>query len=160
MASKTVPTKKKSTTATNEPQEAPITTVKKNCPNLSQSGTIGYAISISDSGAIKFSLISSSGSGHFSKAKVGLDQALASMAEFEKKHPLTSLALKDVYQANTSVNSWSYLMACFLEEQLVEPHPDHPRRFKLADPGRFLASIEELKATHSTPRKRKPKAKS
>jgi hypothetical protein len=156
MASKPVPATKKPTTATDNAQEPIITTIKKaSCPNLSLTGTIGHEISRTESGVVIIGLTSSTGSGYYSKAKISLDDAIAALQAFEKKYPLTSLALKDVYPPHTSCNSWSMLMGVLLAEKLVEPHPDHPRRFKLCDP----ATVQEWKAQHSATRKAKPKVK-
>jgi hypothetical protein len=100
MASKTVRAKKKPTTAIkDDAQEASITTIKKarcRCPNLSRTGTIGYEISCTESGVVMIGLNSSTGSGYYSKANISLDDAIAALQAFEKKYPLTSLALKDV----------------------------------------------------------------
>ena len=157
MASKPVPAKRKPTTATDDSQEASSTKIKTaNCSNLSQTGTVGYAISVTNSGTIELSLTSSSGNGYFSKAKVSFDELITSLQKFESSHPLTSLAIKDAYPPHTSVNSWSMTMAVLFAEGLVAPHPLFSRRFKLSD----SATVQKWKAAHSQPGKGKPKAKS
>lgn len=121
------------------------TTLKQgSCCSLSQTGIIGYEISRGSTGAIYISLQANSGSGYFSKQTQRVTEIIDALEQFESKYVITSLALKDLYP-DTSINSWSFLMACLLEEGLVEKHPDQPRRFKLTDPEAFLARLEKLK---------------
>lgn len=133
------------------------------CPTLSQSGTIGYEFTVDDNEIVSIGLTSNSGSGYFSKAKQPVNDVISALEQFQTKYPITSLALKDLYPG-TSINSWSFLMAALLEEGLVEDHPDHLRRYRLADTDAFLASIDQLKAKQKSPaihtptRKRKAKA--
>jgi hypothetical protein len=151
--SKSTSTKPATTkSSSTKPTDPEVTILKKsNCPNLSQTGTIGYEISSDDTGAILFRLTSNSGAGYFnSKFRVGLNDALEALKNFEKQFPIISLAFKEVCPKNSSINNWSFLTALFLQEGLVEKHPDHPRRYRLCSPDAFLASLEKLKTTHSS----------
>ena len=54
MASKTVPAKKKPTIATDDPQEASVTTIKKStCKTLQGTATLTYHIGLDDTSARK-----------------------------------------------------------------------------------------------------------
>jgi hypothetical protein len=160
MASKTVPAKKISTNAT-ESTDPEVTILKKaTCPTLSGTGKIGYAISADDTGSILFGLTSNNGAGYFSKTKVGFNEIVEALKALGKKQPITSLALKGVYPANSSINNFSFALACLLAEGLVEIHPDHPRRYHLsADPDAFLAAMKELTPSDSKPGKATGKVK-
>jgi hypothetical protein len=156
----TSPARKKST-STSTTTSAFTTLKKASCPTLSQTGFIDYEISRDSNGAIHIGLTGNSGTGYFNKNRLLVTEVINALEQFQKKHPITSLALKDIYPG-TSINSWSFLMATLLAEGLVEPHPDHLRRFVLTDPDAFLASLDKLKpvkAQHSAPAKRKPKPK-
>jgi hypothetical protein len=160
MASKTVPAKKKPTTATNDPQEAPITTIKKaSCKSIQGKSTIGYEVAVNESGAVLIRLISNSGGGKFSNAWVAFTDIQHALEKWAKDFPIVALALKDVYPAHSSTNSWGFALAVLNKEGVVEPVPDNKRHYQLCDPAAFLASIKELKAKHKAPAKRKPKAK-
>lgn len=178
MASKTVPAKKTSTNeptdhaqevlstaaikpASTKPTDPEVTILKKaTCPTLSGSGKIGYAISADDTGSILFGLTSNSGAGHFSKTKVGFNDIVEALKALGKKQPITSLALKGVYPANSSINNFSFALACLLAEGVVEIHPDHPRCYQLsADPDAFLAAMKELTSSDSKPGKTTGKVK-
>lgn len=127
--------------------------------NLLQTAIIEYEVAKDDTDSIWLRLSGYEGKGYYRKTWVSLDTILQSLEAFAAKHPLVSLALKDVYPANTSCNSWSFLMAVLLAERLVERLENNKRHFQLCDPAPFLTSIEKLKATHSKPAKAKPKAK-
>jgi hypothetical protein len=90
------------------------------CPNLLGTGTIQYEIATSESDGIQLRLTDNSGKGYYSKSWVSLDSALESLETFAAKYPLVSLALKDAFPANTSSNSWGFLMAVLVAEGLVE----------------------------------------
>jgi hypothetical protein len=159
-AKKRKPTSTKSTSTAPTQQE--VTLLKTaNCPSLSRTGTIGYEISADDTGAVLFRLTSNSGAGYFNnKVRVSFDDVLDALKAFEKQFPITSLAMKDVYPAHSSINNWSFLTAVLLAEGVVETHPDHPRRYRLCkNPDAFLSSLDKQKATHSVSAKPKPKAK-
>jgi hypothetical protein len=162
MASKPVPTKKKpiTTTATDDTKEARITTIKKSTTKSIQGkSTIGYEISVNESGAVLIRLISNSGGGKFSNAWVAFTDIQLTLEKWSKDFPIVALALKEVYPAHSSTNSWGFLLAVLKKEGVVEPVPDNKRHYQLCDPTPFLASIEELNTKHKQPSKRKPKAK-
>ena len=160
----TTPATKKSKPTPNKPASTnpAFTTLKQaTCPTLSGSGTIGYEIAVDNNGITLLGLISNSGTGYFSKARQPVTDTLEALEQFQSKHPLTSLALKDLYPGS-SINSWGFLMAVLVAEGLVERQEGNLRHFRLCDSAPFLASLDTLKtpkAPHSTPRKRKPKAK-
>ncbi len=142
--------------------ETKLTTLKKaSCPTLSQSGFIDYQISAGDKGEKYITLTSNCGSGYFSKTPQAVTKIIKALEDFEAQFLLTSLALRDLY-LDTSVNSWSFMMAVLFAEGLVVKHPDNPRRFKLADTKAFIAALDKLqpaKGSHSAPRKGKARAK-
>jgi hypothetical protein len=58
MASKPVPAKKKPTTAADDSQETPRTTITTaSCPNILRAATIGYEVSADANGALWIGLI-------------------------------------------------------------------------------------------------------
>jgi hypothetical protein len=127
--------------------------------NLLQTATIEYEIAEDDSDGIWLRLAKYEGSGYYSKAWISLDKALANLEEFGKQHPITSFALKDVYPANSSINSWGFMMAVLVAEGLVERLEDNKRHFRLCGPQPFLDSLQTLKASQSPPGKAQPRAK-
>ncbi len=138
-----------------------ITIKKASCPTLSRSGFVDYQISRDDKGVHYIGLTGNSGNGYFSKTCQPVTTIMKALEDFEAEFPITSLAFKDLYP-DTSINSWSFLMAALLQEGLVEPHPDHLRRFRLTDTETFLAGLEKLdgaKQSHSASRRRKARPK-
>jgi hypothetical protein len=134
------------------------TTLKQaSCPTLSLSGLIDYEVTLDTKGQVYFALTGNSGTGYFSKARQPLSAILDALEDFASKYPLTSFALKDLYP-DTSINSWGFLMAALLAEDLIQPLEDNKRHFRLCDPARFLQQVEELKAKHSDSRKGKAEA--
>ena len=129
------------------------------CSNLLGTATIHYEIAANETEGIRIRLSDYEGNGYYCKAWVNLDKAIASLQEFEKRQAITSFALKDVFPANTSSNSWGFLLSVLLAEGLVEPLEDNKRRYRLRDPATFLGSLEKLKAEHSGSAKGKPRAK-
>ena len=77
---------------------------------------------------------------------------------WEKDHPIVSMALFPLYK-NRSVNTPSFLLACLVNEGILQQVPDKKRHFQLGDTKAFLASLEKVKSQHSVPTKAKPKAK-
>lgn len=149
---------RKSATTTTDKTDR--TQLKKGiCKNLLGTAEIEYEIADTPDGT-QIRLSNYSSSGYYSKAWIGLDSILESLEAFASNHPLVSLALKDAYPANTSVSSWSFMMAVLLAEGLVERLEDNKRHFRPGDPAPFLASIEQWKAPHRSPSNRNPRAKS
>jgi hypothetical protein len=159
MASKTVPAKKKSTTTTDNAQEPTITTIKKSTKSILGKSTIGYEVAVTQSGAVLIRLISNSGGGKFSNAWIAFTDVQHALEKWAKDFSIVALALKELYPAQSSTNSWGFALAVLKKEGVVEPVPDNKRHYQLCDPAIFLASIKELKAKHKAPAKRKPKAK-
>jgi hypothetical protein len=165
MATKTVPAKSKrksistkSKPASTKPTDLDITILKKgSCPTLSQSGKIDYEITSDSNGAIHIGLTGNSGSGYFSKSRQPVKEIITALEQFQAKHEITSLALKDIYTG--SINSWSFMMAVLLSLGLVEPLKDNGRRYQLSNPDAFLKSLEKLKSQHTGSGKGKPKVK-
>ena len=148
------------TTPTDETDETGMTIIRSaRTMNLLQTATIEYEIARDDTDGVWVHLSDYEGNGNYCKAWVNLDKAIASLQEFEKRQAITSFALKDVFPANTSCNSWSFLMAVLVTEGLVERREDNKRQFRLCDQAPFLASVASSKASHSPPGKGKPRAK-
>ena len=148
------------TTPTDETDETGMTIIRSaRTMNLLQTATIEYEIARDDTDGVWVRLSDYEGNGNYCKAWVNLDKAIASLQEFEKRQAITSFALKDVFPANTSSNSWGFLLSVLLAEGLVEPLEDNKRRYRLRDPATFLGSLEKLKAEHSGSAKGKPRAK-
>jgi hypothetical protein len=145
-----------------KPTESEGTVLKKSsCPTLSQSGKIDYEISTNSNGVIHIGLTGNSGSGYFSKAKQPVKEIITALEQFQAKHEITSLALKDLYPGS-SINSWSFMMSVLLGLGLIVPLEKNGRRYQLNNPEAFLKSLEKLKASkaqHSVPAKGKPNAK-
>lgn len=151
---------KSPTTAADKTDEPVMTVIRSaSTMNLLQTATIEYEIARDDTDGVWVRLSGYDGNGYYSKAWVSLDSIMSSLEAFAAKHPLVSLALKDVYPPNTSCNSWSFLMAVLVFEGLLERLEDNKRHFRLCDPAPFLESVTNLKASHSPPGKGKPRAK-
>jgi hypothetical protein len=158
-SAKSVTTKSTSTKpVSTKPAEPAFTILQKSkCPTLSQSGNIDFQITSDSNGVIHIGLTGNSGTGYFSKARQPVKEIITALEQFQAKHEITSLALKDLYTG--SINSWSFLMAALLSLELVEPLKDNGRRYKLCNVEAFLASLDKLKAQHTGSGKGKPKAK-
>ena len=140
-------------------EELSITTIQEaTTTSISGTSTIGFEIGISDSGDVHLRIASNSGSGYFSKAWIAFTDIQDALEAWEKNHPLTSLALKNVYPPFTSINSYGFMLGILVKVGVIEP-AENKRHFQLCDPARFLASVEDWKAQHSGTGKGKPKAK-
>ena len=159
MASKTVPAKKTSTTSTNDPQEAPITTIKKStCKTLQGTATLTYHIGLDDTGAIHWKIAASTGNGMFSTEYVTFTDIQKALADWPAELPITSITLRPLFQGK-SVNTPAFLLATLVKEGILAPVPDKKRHYQLGDAKPFLAAVDVLKATHSQSGKAKPKVK-
>jgi hypothetical protein len=91
MASKTVPTKKKSTTAAEDAQEASITTIKKaTSKNLQGTATLTYHIGLDDTSALHWKIHSNSGNGMFSNQWVAFTDIQKAIADWPADLPCPS----------------------------------------------------------------------
>ena len=157
MASKTVPAKKKptTTTATDDPQEASITTIKKStCKTLNGSATLTYHIGLDDDGAIQWKIAASTGTGMFSTEYVAFTDIQKALADWPGDLPITSMTLRALFQGK-SVNTPAFLLATLVKEGILEPVPDKKRHYQIGD----LEVVADLKAAHSQSGKTKPRAK-
>jgi hypothetical protein len=155
MSSKTVPAKSKPTTATEDTTYKVIATATTT--SLSGACDLKYQLGLSDSGDLGARIHSSSGTGLYSRQWISLDEAWQCLTDWEHG-PVTALALFPMYR-NQSVNTPAYVTAVLLDIGLLTPSQEKPRHFDLIDDDRFAATVADLKATHSTPRKAKPKVK-
>ena len=159
MASKTVPRKKKPTTATDDPQEASITTIKKStCKTLNGSATLTYHIGQDDNGDIHWKIAASTGNGMFSTEYVAFTDIQKALADWPDDLPMTSMTLRAPFQGK-SVNTPAFLLATLVKEGILQQVPDKKRHYQLGDAKPFLAEMDKLKAAHSRSGKAKPKAK-
>jgi hypothetical protein len=162
MASKTVPAKKKTTTATDkstDTQEASITTIKKStCKTLQGTATLTYHIGLDDTGALFWKIAASTGNGMFSTEYVSFTDIQKALADWPGDLPITSMTLRPLFQGK-SVNTPAFLLATLVKEGVLEPVPDKKRHYQLGDAKPFLGKIDMLKATHSQSGKAKPRAK-
>lgn len=159
MTKSTAPATKENKTTTTK--SAYKSLKKAKCPTLLGSGIIDFEISSKGSGELFIGLTGNSGTGYFSKERVSIIVILDTLETWREKHPVTALALKNVYPTNSNTNNWGFLLSVLLELGLVTRATDSPRHFKLSDPAPFLDSMKavETKPKHKTPSKRKPKAK-
>ena len=147
-------------TTTDKTDETGMTIIRSaRTMNLLQTATIQYEIARDDTDGIWLRASGYEGNGYYSKTWVSLDKAIASLERFEKTQAITSFALKDVFPANTSSNSWGFLLSVLLAESLVEPLEDNKRRYRLCDTATFLGSLPKPKSAHSGPAKGKPRAR-
>jgi hypothetical protein len=160
MASKTVPAKKKPTTAINDDaQEPTITTVKKaTCKNLNGSATLTYQIGQDDTGAIHWKIAASTGNGMFSTEYVAFTDIQKALADWSTNLPLTSMTLRALFQGK-SVNTPAFLLATLVNEGILQQVPEKKRHYQLGDAKPFLAEVDKPKATHSQSSKARPRAK-
>ena len=158
MASKPVPAKKKPTIATDEAQEAIVTTLlKRTSKNLNGTASIGYHVGQDDTGAIHWRIHSNSGSGMFSSQWVAFSDIQQALADWPVELPITSMTLRPLLTG--SVNTSSFLLATLVKEGILEPVPDKKRHYQLGDAKPFLAEMDKLKAAHSQSSKTRPRAK-
>ena len=133
MASKTVPAKKKPTTATDKStgtQEPPITTIKKStCKTLQGTATLTYHIGLDDTGAIQWKIASSSGNGMFSTEYVAFTDIQKALADWPGDLPITSMTLRPLFQGK-SVNTPAFLLATLVKEGILAPVPDKKRYYQ------------------------------
>jgi len=158
MASETVSATKKPTTATDDAQEASITTIKKSTSkNLQGTATLTYHIGLDSTGAIHWKIHSNSGNGMFSNQWVTFADIQKALADWPDDLPITSMTLRPLLTG--SVNTSSFLLATLVKEGILEPVPDKKRHYQLGDAKPFLAAVAELKGNHSQSGKAKPLAK-
>ena len=158
MASKTVPAKKKSTTATEDAQEASITTIKKaTSKNLQGTATLTYHIGLDETSALYWKIHANSGNGMFSNQWVAFNDIQKATADWPADLPITSMTLRPLLTG--SVNTSSFLLATLVNEGILQQVPDKKRHYQLGDAKPFLAEMDKLKATHNKPGKAKPKVK-
>jgi hypothetical protein len=132
---------------------------KANCPTLSGSGIIDYEISINSAGELFIGLTGNSGSGHFGKELISLNDAVDLLMTHAEKHPISALTVQKLYPSNSSLNSGGFMAAVLLSLGLLE-RAENKRQLKLCDnPADIIASLKEVKPKHKPPSKRKPKAK-
>jgi hypothetical protein len=160
MASKTVPAKKKSTTAINDNAQEPIiTTIKKSTSkNLQGTATLTYHIGLNDTSALCWKIHANSGNGMFSSEWVAFADIQQTLDMWPKDSPITSMALYPLFNGK-SVNTPSFLLATLVKEGILEVVPGKKRHYQLGDAKAFLAEVDKLKAAHSKPSKAKPRAK-
>lgn len=157
MASKTTATKSKSTT-TND-KEPTITTIHTaTCKSLNGTATLGYHIGLDETSAIHWKIDANSGNGLFSREWVAFTDIQQALDKWRKDHPIVSMALYPLFSGK-SVNTPSFLLACLVNEGLLEKVPGKHRHYQFGDAKAFTAKVEKWKAQHSTPAKAKPKAK-
>ena len=156
MASKTVPATK---TPTDDSPEPSITTIKKaTCKTLTGSSTLTYRLGVDQTSALHWQIFSNDGGGYFSTEWVAFQDIQKALSDWSKQFPITSMALKALFQGK-SVNTPSFLLATLVKEGILEPVPDKKRHYQLCDPKPFLAEVEKLRVAHSKPGKAKPRAK-
>ena len=161
MASKTVPTKKKPTTATDKSThtQEPITTIRKSTSkNLQGTATLTYHIGLDDTGGIHWKIHSNTGNGMFSSEWVAFADIQQALDSWPKDSPIVSMALYPLFNGK-SVNTPSFLLATLVNEGILQQVPGKKRHYQLGDPAAFLAAVAELKTAHSPPGKAKPRAK-
>jgi hypothetical protein len=160
MASKTVPAKKKSTTAINDNAQEPIiTTIKKSTSkNLQGTATLTYHIGLDETSALYWKIHANSGNGMFSSEWVAFADIQQALDKWPKDSPIVSMALYPLFNGK-SVNTPSFLLATLVKEGILEVVPGKKRHYQLGDAKAFLAEVDKLKATHSQPSKAKPKVK-
>jgi hypothetical protein len=156
MASKTVPAKKKSTTATDDAQEPTITTIKKaTSKNLQGTATLTYHIGLDDTSALHWKIHANSGNGMFSSEWVAFADIQKALADWPDELAVTSMTLRPLLTG--SVNTSSFLLATLVNEGILQQVPDKKRHYQLGDAKPFLAEMSKLKATHNKTSKAKPK---
>ena len=149
-----MPTKKKP-----DSTHPTITTIKKaTCKTLSSKSTLTYRIGIDKASTVHWQVLANSGNGYFSDEWLKFEDIQKALTAWAKDFPITSMALKTLFQGK-SVNTPSFLLATLVKEGILEPVPDSKRHYRLCDPAGFLAAVEKLKAAHSKPGKAKPRAK-
>jgi hypothetical protein len=159
MASKTVPAKKKSTTTTDNAQEASITTIKKSTSkNLQGTATLTYHIGLDNTSALYWKIHANSGNGMFSSEWVAFNDIQQTLDKWPKDSPIVSMALYPLFNGK-SVNTPSFLLATLVKEGILEVVPGKKRHYQLGDAKPFLAEMDKLKATRSQSSKGKPRAR-
>jgi hypothetical protein len=140
MISKTEPAKKKPTTATDDAQEASITTIKKSTSkNLQGTATLAYHIGLDDTGTMYWKIHSNSGNGMFSNQWVTFADIQKTLTDWPADLPITSMTLRPLLTG--SVNTSSFLLATLDKEGVLAPVPDKKRHYQLGDAKSFLVEM-------------------
>jgi hypothetical protein len=155
----TNPARNKPTDKTDNTPEPTITIIKKaTCKSLAGNSTLTYEVGKNDKDVIQLRIASNSGGGFFSDEWVTLNKILKAIKDWPADHPITSLALRVLFNGK-SVNTPSFLLAALLKEGILAPVPDKKRHFQLGETKPFLEAVAKLVASHSKTTKPKPKAK-
>jgi hypothetical protein len=158
MASKTVPAKKKPTTATDN-KEPVINIIKKStCKNLNGSATLTYHIGLDDTSALLWKIHANTGNGMFSRELIPFKDIQQALDNWHKDQPIVSMALYPLFSGK-SVNTPSFLLACLVNEGILQQVPGKKRHYQLGDAKPFLAEMGKLKAAHSKTSKAPAKTK-
>lgn len=141
------------------PDNPTITVIKKaSTKSLEGRGKLDYELGTDADGALHWRIAKNSGGGFFSDEWVSFQAIQAALEEWPAERPLTSMALRSLFQGK-SVNTPSFLLAALLCEGVVRLLAGKRRQYELGDVAAFLKSVQATKAPHSKPRKPRAKAK-
>ncbi len=146
MAKRPIPAKMKSTTttATDSPKEAPVTTIKKStCKTLQGTATLTYHIGLDDTGAIHWKIAGSTGNGMYSREYVAFTDIQKALADWPADLPITSMTLRPLFKGK-SVSTPAFLLATLVKEGILAPVPDKKRHYQLRDAKPFLTEVVKL----------------
>jgi hypothetical protein len=155
MAKRPIPKNQKSNTATEDTTYKVIVTAST--ASLSGACVLEYQLGLSESGDLGARIHSSSGTGIYCRQWSSLDELWSCLTDWSHG-PISAIALFPMYR-NRSINTPGYQTSVLADIGLLTPSQEKPRHFDLVDDDRFAAIVADLKATHSTPRKAKPKVK-
>jgi hypothetical protein len=173
MASKTVPAKKKPTTATDDPQEPSIKTINVNkqaegnnykiiktatTQSLSGACDLEYQLGLSESGDRCLRINSSTGTGLYSHQWISLDEAWKCLTDWDHG-PVTALALFPLWKYR-SINTAGFVLAILASLELLTTSEEKKRHWDLVSEDQYQATVQALMKQHNASRKGKAKLKS
>ncbi|EED34240.1 conserved hypothetical protein [Luminiphilus syltensis NOR5-1B] len=154
-------TSKRKTTDKNPktPGTPSITVIKKaSTKSLEGRGKLDYELGTDAAGALHWRIAKNSGGGFFSDEWVSFQAIQAALEEWPEERPITSMALRSLFQGK-SVNTPSFLLAALLCEGVVRLLAGKRRQYELGDVAAFLETVHATKAPHSNPRQPRAQAK-
>jgi hypothetical protein len=153
-------TSKRKTTDKNpqNPDTPPITVIKQaSTKSLEGRGKLDYELGTDAAGALHWRIAKNSGGGFFSDEWVSFAAIQAALEQWPTERPITSMALRSLFQRK-SVNTPSFLLAACLCEGVVRLLAGNRRQYEIGDVATFLKTVQAAKAPHSKPRKPRAKA--
>lgn len=152
--------------ANDAPKAPDVRTLRSvECDSLARSSRLTYEFGVRDGSEPVMRVARNSGAGMFCDEWVSVGEVIRVLGLPLYRESVSSTALRSLYVGRSS-NSHSFLMAALRNEEVVIPHPERQRTYKVADLKAFHARVlaetgaEDVKSApaRNTPAKSKPSA--